>query len=251
MSNTNATKTVAIIGDNFIVKNLFEKFKRYSKYKVHLYESLDNIDKSCDYIIDGTFNYKYQLDILKYAIEKNIEKVLIINHWKNDYDNFKNVKILQFIVPDVYGNDHISFYRQNSGNNIENEICYCTLICECIRKIHESKIYGCPNTYIFYGTDNVKYINVENLYEPINYMLTNFIKNSYYEVYEEEKSVGLILDTIKEIIDYNGNIIYENTNSINIKTINKLNFKYKTESFQQNIRKIYNYLLVNNERFII
>lgn len=245
------SKSIVFIGDNFINTYIYENFKRYSNVKPSIYKNINEIKHPYDIIMDCSFNQKSQDDIIKYAIDNKISKILLVNHWKRDLKNIDNLIIIQIIVPDVYGTEHMSFYRPGSGNNYDSEINFCTLICESIRKIHESKYDLLPLTYIFYGEDKVKYIYVENLYEPINYIVNEINSNCYFEIYDEEKSVNEILSIIKDVIDYRGQIVFENTESIYNKSVKKLDYKHNYKPFRNMVKTIYQYLLCENDRFKI
>ena len=243
------SESLALIGDNFITEHLFNNFKRYSRLKVYLSNSIDTIEKNITYIIDSSFNEKSQNDTLKYSVKNGIKKVVIVNHWKKFINEFKNITIVQAIVPDIYGEEHTSFNRSGPGNNQESPISYCNLICESIRRIHEAKIGFIPNVYISYGEEIIKYLHVDNLYEPIQHILDNINDTSEYEIYDEYRNVGTVLETIKETIEYRGYIEFVNNRSSYSKSIKRLPYEYSYKSLSSNIRNIYKHLLYNNERF--
>jgi len=143
----------------------------------------------------------------------------------------------------------MSFSRPGAGNNYESPIRYCSLICESIRRIHESKISFIPNLYIQYGEESIKYLYVENLYEPIEYIINNINETSEYEIFDEYKNAGSILDIIKGVIGYKGTIHFENTRSSYNKPLKKLPYQHNYKSFTSNIRNIYKFLIYNHERF--
>jgi hypothetical protein len=147
--------------------------------------------------------------------------------------------------------DHPVFLKEGNGNCYDPEINQGNLISETIRKVHESKVLKIPITYILYGSENVKYIHVENIYKPVQHAINEINESKTFEIYDEEKSTGCVLNLIKEVIDYDGEVILENTCSIHNKPIQKLKIKYNYDPFINNIRRIYNYLLVNNDRFIV
>ena len=186
---------------------------------------------------------------LSYCRVNNLEKVLLINHWERKNLPDINTIILQTILYDVYGTEHNSFYRQGAGNNYETTINYCTLIAEATRRIHEAKIGGVPLVYIPYGENKVKYVHVDNIYSPINYMLTTLKKNSCFAVYDDEKYVSNIIDSIQKTIDYQGKIIVDNNNSIYSQYVKNLDYKSKKDKFSYSIKRIYRYLISNNIRF--
>lgn len=246
----NYGKYITIIGDNFISEELYTDFKRYSKFKVKKFNSVNAINNNLDiyYIIDCTFNNKSQDDTLNYIKNKSIN-LIILNHWKRYVGEYNNL-IIQVIIPDVYNENHPSFDRQGPGNNYDNDVNYCSLISESIRRIHESKIGFIPNTYIRYSEETIKYLYVKNIYKSIDYIIFNIKKSSEYEIFDEYKNINIILNKIKEIIGYNGNVIFEKTESRNNKQIKRLPFKYNYPSLENNIKHIYNYLIYNNDRFI-
>lgn len=244
-----STKTLVIIGNNFIAQSLYEDYKRYGKIKINLTNSISSVNYKVDYIIDSTFNERMQKLTITHCKKNNVDKLLIINHWEKK--NIPKIKttILQAVIYDVYGINHNSFTRQGAGNNDETDINYCTLISESIRRIHESKIGGIPITYIPYGEKTIKLMSIENLYQPINYMISTLNKDSTYCIYDEEKHVGSIINIVKDIIDYKGEVIFHNTNSIYSHDVKNLDFNFKKYKFENNIRRIYRYLLENNPRF--
>lgn len=246
-----ATKSLVITGDNFIAQSLYNDYKRYGKFKINISRDITSIKYKVDYIIDCSFNERTQNLSLSYCRLNNLEKILLINHWERKNLPKVNTTILQAVLYDVYGIDHNSFNRQGAGNNYESDINYCTLISESIRRIHESKVGGIPIVYIPYGENKIKYIHVDNIYEPINYMLINLKKNSVYGVYNEEKYVSNVIDTIQKVIDYRGKIIIKNNNSIYTQSVKNLDFKSRKFNFEHSIRRIYNYLIYNNIRFMI
>lgn len=244
------SEVIVLIGDNFIVDHLFHNFKRYSKLKTYQFDTIGEIDHHTDYIFDCSFNERSQNDVLKYAVENNVKKVVLLNHWKKFIAEFKDLVIVQAVVPDVYGEEHMSFSRPGSGNNYDSPISYCTLICESIRRVHEAKTSFIPNLYIQYGEEIVKYLYVENLYEPIQYILDNIHETSEYEIYDEYKNAGSILDIIKEVIEYKGNIEFTNTRTSYNKPLKKLPYQHNYKSFTSNVKNIYKFLIYNHERFM-
>ena len=244
------SEVIVLIGDNFIIEHLYNNFKRYSQLKTYKMDSIDEIEKKTNYIIDCSFNEKSQNSVLKYAVENDLKKIVIINHWKKFINEFKDLVIVQAILPDVYGEEHMSFNRPGSGNNYDSPINYCSLISESIRRIHEAKLGFIPNLFINYGEELVKYLYVENLYDPIRYIIDNIDETSEYEIYDEQKNAGSILNIIKEVIEYRGDIIFENTKTSYNKPIKKLPYQHNYKSFSNNIKNIYRYLIYNNERFM-
>jgi hypothetical protein len=245
-----SSEVIVLIGENFIVDHLYNNFKRYSKLKTYEINSINEIEKDTNYIIDCSFNEKSQNNVLKYALENNIKKVVILNHWKKFINEFKDLVIVQAVVPDVYGEEHMSFSRPGSGNSYDSPISYCNLICESIRRIHEAKDGFIPNLYINYGEEMIKYLYVENLYEPIQYIVDNIDVISEYEIYDEQKNAGIILNIIKEVIEYKGIITFENTKTSYNKPIKKLPYQHNYKQLAYNIRNIYRYLQYSNERFM-
>ena len=246
-----ASKSLVIIGDNFIAQSLYTDYKRYGKFKLNIAQDISHIKYKVDYIIDCSFNERAQNLSLSFCRLNNVEKILLINHWERKNLPDINTIILQSVLYDVYGIDHNSFYRPGAGNNYETDINYCTLIAESIRRIHEAKIGGIPVVYIPYGESKVKIIHIEQIYEPINFMLTTLKKNSVYAVYSEEKYVSAILNSVQKIIEYRGIVVNNNNNSIYTQRIDSLKFNIKRYNFDQSIRRIYNYLRNNNPRFDI
>jgi nucleoside-diphosphate-sugar epimerase len=157
--------------------------------------------------------------------------------------------VVQAVVPDVYGEEHMSFSRPGSGNYYESPISYCTLICESIRRIHEAKTGFVPNVYIQYGEETLKYLYVENLYQPIQYILDNIHETSEYEIYDEYRNVGVVLDIIRDVLEYKGTVHFENTRTSYNKPLKKLPYQHEYKSFTSNIRTIYKFLVYNHERF--
>lgn len=239
-----------IIGDNFIASNLFNNFKRFSYFRASYYKTVSELKHGYDVYLDVSFNEKSQVEVIDEAIKNNAGKVLILNHWKVNF-NYNQIPIIQIILPDVYSMDHPAFNKQGNGNCDDPEISYGNLISEAIRKIHESKVQKVPLTYFLYGSENIKYIFIENIYQPVQYAINEINKSKFLEIYDEERNTGIVLNEIKEIIDYDGEIILENTESIYNKPIEKLKVKYKCDSFTYNLKRIYNFLLISNERFIV
>ncbi len=245
------SETIVVVGDNFIVEHLYNNFKRYSKSKVYKATTILDVNKDVNYIIECSFNEKSQNNVLKYAVENNLKKVVLLNHWKKYINEFNGLTIVQAIIPDVYGQEHISFNRPGVGNNYDTPISYCSLICEGIRRIHDAKSNFIPNIYITYGEDNVKCLYVENLYEPIEFMINEIHETSEFEIYDEYKNAGVILNIIKDIIDYKGNIIFENMKTVYNKPVKKLPYQHVHKPLGHNLKEIYRYLIYNNERFML
>jgi len=246
-----ATKSLVIIGDNFIAQSLYNDYKRYGKFKLNISKDISHVKYKVDYIIDCSFNERTQNLSLSYCRLNNLEKILLVNHWERKNLPDINTIILQSVLYDVYGVDHNSFHRQGSGNNYDSDINYCTLIAETIRRIHEAKIGGIPMVYIPYGENKVRFIHIDHIYEPINYMLTTLKKNSVYAVYDEEKYVSAVLNSVQKILEYPGRVIFKNNNSIYSQYVNNLDFKSKKSNFEYSVRRIYKYLALNNPRFSI
>ena len=249
-TTTQITESLVIIGDNFISETLYNDYKRFGKVKVLLISDINSITNTPNYIIDCTLNKYKQEDTFKYCGDNNVHKLLLINHWE-----IKNIPkidtiILQSIIYDVYGNNHVSFNRQDCGNTFDDGITYCTLISESIRRINDSKNNFIPITYIPYGEDKIKYVNVNNLFEPLNYMIMNIKNNCVFSIYDEEKSIGYILGVIKEVFNYTGDIIILNYEPMYTKYIKSLDYNFKKNYFDFEIKKIHKYLTTNNTRFM-
>ncbi len=141
---------------------------------------INTITHKPKYLIDCSLDKFKQNQTITFSNYNNIEKLLIINHWERTDLPESKATILQAILYDVYGNEHISFNRPSSGNNYDDDINYCALICETIRRIYDAKYDFLPITYIPYGENNIKYIHVDNIYEPINYMLLTLKQHQLY-----------------------------------------------------------------------
>ena len=246
-----SSKSLVIIGDNFIAQSLYADYKRYGKFKLSISKDVSHVKYKVDYIIDCSFNERTQNLSLSFCRLNNIEKILLVNHWERKNLPDIDTVILQSILYDVYGIDHNSFSRPGAGNNYDSDISYCSLVSESIRRVHEAKIGGIPVVYIPYGESKVRIIHIEQIYEPINHMLTALKKNSVYAVYTEEKYVSAILNSVQKIIEYQGTVIFNNNKSIYTQRINNLNLSIKKYNFEYSVRRIYNYLKSNNPRFNI
>jgi len=246
-----ATKSLVVVGDNFIAQSLYNDYKRYGKFRLNITKDITHVKEKTDYIIDCSFNERTQNLSLSYCRLNNLEKILLINHWERKNLPDINTVILQGILYDVYGVEHNSFDRPGPGNNYETDINYCTLISETMRRMHEAKISGLPLVYIPYGEMKVKCSHIDNIYQPLNYMLTTLNKNSVYGIYDEDKYVSAIINSIQKIIEYPGRVIFKNNNSIYTQQVKSLDYKSKKQHFDGNIRRIYKYLCLNNNRFSI
>jgi len=244
-----STESLVIIGSNFISDSLFTDYRRNGKFKVSLANDTNAITNKPDYIIDCSLDKFKQNQTITYSNINNIKKILIINHWERTDLPISNIPILQAIVYDVYGYEHMSFNRPGSGNNTDDDINYCTLISEAIRRIHESKDNFIPITYIPYGEDSIKYLHIDNLYEPINYMLVTLNKSCSFSIYDDDKSINMIVNIIKDIIGYTGRTVITKDKRLYTKYVKSLDFNFKKNSINYEIKKIYNYLLMNNIRF--
>ena len=245
-----STENLVIIGNNFIANSLYNSYKRNGIFKVSLVNDINTITHKPKYLIDCSLDKFKQNQTITFSNYNNIEKLLIINHWERTDLPESKATILQAILYDVYGNEHISFNRPSSGNNYDDDINYCTLICETIRRIYDAKYDFLPITYIPYGENNIKYIHVDNIYEPINYMLLTLDKNSTYSIYDDEKNINNIVSTIKDVLEYTGNVVIIQEKRLHTKYIKSLDFNFKKNKLSYEIRKIYNYLSNNNYRFI-
>lgn len=246
-----SSKSLIIIGSSFISESLYSNYKRNGKIKVSLLNDINLITNKPDYIIDCTFDKNKQDVIFEYCNNNNIQKLLLLNHWERTDLPKSNCIILQSIIYDVYGNEHMSFNRKGFENNFDSDISYCNLISESIRRIHESKVSNLPHVYIPYNDNKIKFIHVDNLYDPINYMLISMNKNSVYSVYDDEKTIGYILSIIKNVIGYDGYIIELNSDVQYVKYVKSLDFNHKKNYLDYEIKRIYNYLKINNSRFSI
>lgn len=244
-----SSKSLIIVGNNFISNSLYNNYRRSGRLKVSLVIDISLIKNHPNYIIDCSFDKLKQDQSIIYCKLNNIEKILLLNHWERTDLPKTDLIIIQSIVYDVYGNDHMSFNRPGSGNYFENSINYCWLISESIRRIYEARVYNKLLVYIPYDENKIKYIHVDNLFDPINYMITTFKNSCIYSIYDDEKSVSSILYTIKNILDYNGTVVELNDNNIYTKYVKSLDFNFKKNYLDYEIKKIYNYLIMNNERF--
>lgn len=244
------SENVVVVGSSFISDSIFNNFKRFSDKRTYKVENTRNITTIPNYIIDCSFDDKTQQDILEYSSKNNIKKVVLLNHYIKNITNYKNLVIIQAIVTDIYGRGHEIFNRPGSGNYYDHPIKQHCLISESIRKIHESKFSFVPILYINYKENVIKYIHVDNIHEYIQYILDNINVTSEYEIFDEYKNIGLVLDKIKEIVDYKGTIVVINNSEYHHnKQIKSLPNKFKYNSFGYNVKDIYRYLLSNNERF--
>lgn len=245
-----STDSLVIIGNNFIAETLYNSYKRNGIFKISLVNDVNAIIHKPKYLIECSLDKSKQNQTITFCNYNNIEKLLIINHWeRTDLPESKTI-ILQAILYDVYGNEHMSFHRAGSGNNYDDDINYCTLICESFRRIYDAKYDFLPNTYIPYGENNIKYIHVDNIYEPINYMLLTLDKNSTYSIYDDEKNINVVVSTIKDVLEYTGDVIVIQEKRLYTKYIKSLDFNFKKNKLSYEIRKIYNYLSNNNYRFM-
>lgn len=236
-----------IVGNNYISDYLYNEYKRNGFFKVINTDNINTTNNIPHYIIDCSFDNNTQYDTFKYCNKNNINKLLLINHWCVKIPTMKTI-VIQAIVYDIYGNEHYSFNRPSAENNYDEIIKYCSLISESIRRIHDSKINMLPITYIPYEEKEIKFLNIEKLYNPINYLFT-FNKNSVFSIYEDIKTIDNIVQNIKTVLDYNGNVYVECDESKITKKIPRLDYNYKQTNLSLDIKKIYHYLLNCNDRF--
>lgn len=244
-----STESLVIVGNNFISDSLYKDYRRNGKMKVLSTNNLNSIKNKPNYIIDCSLDPFKQNQSVFYCNSNDIKKLLIINRWERTDFIKTDLIIIQAIIYDIYSNNHDCFNRQGFGNSFDEEIDYCNVICESIRRIHESKQNFIPITYIPYSENKIKYTHVNNLYEPINYMLLTMNKKSTYSVYDDEKGIYNILYSIKEVIGYNGEFIVLEDNPTYRKPIKSLDFNFKKSNLNTELKRIYNYLLNNNQRF--
>jgi len=246
------TKNILIVGDNHINDHIFNNFKRFSTYRPFTIKNLKELNTkyNYDYIIDCSFDINIQDSIIDYSKNNKTKKVVILSNYKRDLIHIQNLVISQLIITDLYFDEHKSFNRSGFGNDMEFGISYCDFICESLRRIHESKMDLIPNLYINYSTNMIKYIHIDSLYKSIDHVIKNIDNNCYYEIYDEVIEAGQILNMLKEIIDYRGNIVFNyNEKSLNNQNIKRLNLRYKPKSINTSLKNIYNNLIRNNDRF--
>jgi hypothetical protein len=99
-----------------------------------------------------------------------------------------------------------------------------------------------------YGESDVRYSNVENLHKPILKLLDDNKKIVSY--YDNKKSIEQITFILKDIIDYTGNIVIMNNHEYYTNYIERINIECN-DRFYNNIRWMYEYLKINNQRFFI
>lgn len=240
------SKKLTIVGDNYISKNLYHDVKRYGKCIPNIIKDISFLREKVDYIIDTTFNSRLQKLSISYTKSNNIDKLIILNHWKiSDLDE---PNITQLIVYDIISDEHFSFEREGVGNQDEDKIQYCNFIAEALRRTHEHKIGGIPNLYLYYGEKELRYSNLYNLYKPILSLLTK--NESVVSYYDGIRTIEQISSIIKDIVEYDGYISITN---------NREHFTHKhkrielntRDGLHYNLRKIYLYLKSNNPRFFI
>jgi len=245
------SKSIALIGDNHILGRTNANFKRFSNFKTNTYTTIEKLIYQCDYILDCTFNNESQDRALAHADKYDIEKIILLTNKSRNIKKYDKLVVIQLIVTDIYGEEHISFDREGAGNAEDCEIGQNSLICEAIRRIHESKLNCVPITYIPYPEDNIKFMYVDNIYRSVEYAFKALSTNSYYEIVDEEKSIGQVLGTIKDVLDYSGQIIHNHTEQSSKPTYRVLDDKHYAKTLDYNIRKIYKFITYTNERFIL
>lgn len=239
-------KKLTIVGDNYISRRLYQDFKRYGKYTPDIVTNTTNIKERSNYIIDSTFNIKQQQLSINYARNNSIDKLIILNHWK--IDDLPDENISQMVVYDVLSDEHYTFDRCGYGNQDDGKIQYCNFISETIRRIHEHKVGGLPLLYLTYGEKEIPYSNINNLYKPLLKLLTQ--KESLISYYDNKKRTEEVISIIKEVIDYEGDIIFKNNHEFythRYKRIDANTYDY----LHKTTTKIYQSLRRNNIRFDI
>lgn len=240
------SKRLTIVGDNYISKNIYHNVKRYGKYIPNIITDISFLRKKSDYIIDTTFNNRLQKLSITYAKKNNIDKLIILNHWKiNDIDE---PNITQLIVYDIISSEHHSFNREGYGNEEEPEIQYSNFIAETMRRIHEYKIGAVPNIYLHYGERELRYSNIDNLYKPILNLLNK--NESVISYYDGIRTVEQISSIIKDIVDYYGTVTIFNNHRYYTHKHKRIDLNINDKLYYH-LRKIYAYLRTNNPRFYI
>lgn len=246
-----SSKSLIITGNNFISESLYKNFKRNGKLKVSLKNNIDETNNIPTYIIDCSLDKESQDKVISYCKVKKVQKLLLINNNERTDLPIIDTVILQSILYDIYGVTHNSFVRSGFGNNFDDNISYYDFISESIRRILEAKMYNYPLVYIPSYRNKIKYTHVDNIYESINYMLNTFKNNCTYLIYDDEKTSSCILSIIKRVLDYSGNVVELYNDNLNFKPIKTLDFYFKKNYLDYEIKKIYHYLILNNDRFII
>ena len=241
-------KTLVIIGNNFVSDVLYNNYRCGGIYTVFNYENIDSIKTISDYIIDCNFKKSKIYETINYCNDNNVEKLLIINHYELPIPKTTTI-ILQHIVYDIYGNKHFSFNREDFGNAYDDMIHQNNLISEAIRRIHISHTNFIPLTYLPYGEEKIRFIHVNNLHETTSYMLATLQKNYILSVFDEEISIGSVINTIKNEIGYTGEVIILDDEPMVKHKYAPLLFKQKKNTFEYEIKKIYKYLISKNKRF--
>lgn len=239
-----------IIGDNFIAKTLLRDFKRYGKFKLSNTNSPSNIKKQPNYIIDCSLNKNTQDLIIEYCSNNSVDKLLIINHWERTDLKEIDTTVVQCIVYDVYGDDHISLHRPGVGNSYEPDIKYCTLISETIRRIHEAKVATIPILKIPYGEGRLKYSSIDNIFRPINHILNNPKIKPVVAIYDDYKNSASVVSIIQSIINYEGEVVFVDERTSYTKDIERLNILFKCDRFDYSVKNLYKRLKINNPRFL-
>lgn len=253
-----SSKTIVLGNDDVISFSIKRKLSYNNNFK--LVDSNVNINNKND-IMQFIYATKPEYIILT-KMDIEIEKYILFI-----CDDLPVKKIINFIKKDVEQNYNSSkklisiLYDEVYGDNDNYDYNECSLFCDFLRLIHESKIYNLPNTYIEIDrNEKVNFIHSDDLANSTLHIIQTFSTNCIVDLKTGSNiSLRSLGDLIKDIVEYNGNVIcYESKekpstykNTISNKIIEKRLDWMPKVTIRQGIRLTYNNLLDNNIYFYV
>jgi len=155
-----------------------------------------------------------------------------------------------------YGTQYIAvmptnLYGPNDNFNLENSHVLPAMI----RKFHEAKINNDQNLTLWgSGLPKREFLHVDDLAEATIFLMNNYKGENILNIGTgEDMSIKELAETIKEIVDFAGDIIWDDSKPdgtprklLDVSLINSLGWKYKT-NLKDGIENTYRWFLDNQE----
>ncbi|HSW85280.1 MAG TPA: GDP-L-fucose synthase [Candidatus Saccharimonadales bacterium] len=163
------------------------------------------------------------------------------------------MKLCEYIY-DQFGLDYISCMPTNiygPGDDFNPETSH--VIPSLIRRMHEATVNNSPEVVIWgTGDSRREFLYVDDLADAIVWLTENYNKNQFLNVGSgEEISIKMLAETIKEMVGYNGKLVFDATKPdgmprklLDVSKLHKAGWHHKIK-FEDGLKQTYEWYLSN------
>jgi hypothetical protein len=184
-------------------------------------------------------NYVIQNNIISNSKEFT-KKIYCFNN--NNINS--NIPIINYNISNVWGGEDSYDFNLDDPNSYNHNLKQNHIIPYLIRHIWEAKIFKLPHIYLNYPCYYLYHITIDDLLNNILKSKDIYITSNYNICFKN--SIPFIISIIKNIIDYDGDIIFTSDLENKLDIINT-NEELISNKFRYHI----NNLKINNKYFIL